>query len=70
MHKPVSLIRDYVLEKSTDESVRMRAQLYRALADIEPSPTSAKELKRLAEVLESVDRNSAQLALDFRTRAN
>jgi hypothetical protein len=66
MHKPVGLLYDFVLEKAADEPLRRRLVLYRALAEVMPSPKECRELSRLADELEAIEARHQQLLLDLR----
>jgi hypothetical protein len=66
VNNPVSLLCDFVLEKSADEPVRRRLVLYRALATIVPVPAKCRELASLAAELEAIETRHNQLLLDLR----
>jgi hypothetical protein len=60
----------FVMEKATDVSPEKRARLYRTLAAVIGSVAEARSLIALAIECEQLDRNCAQLALDFKRRAS
>lgn len=69
MHKPSSVITAFVLDRLADETVAVRAGLYRALAAISANQSERKSFTALADECDKITRAHRQLTLDFKRRA-
>lgn len=69
MDKPVQLLNRYVLDRSATEPLPVRAELYRALAEVVGDQAESKRLRSRASELESIDEKHRQLVLDFQRGA-
>ena len=68
MQAPVRYLDGYVMQKAAEEPLRIRVQLYRAMAEVAPTPDRARQLRDLANGLEEIEARHDQLQLDFRAR--
>lgn len=66
MSNPIQTIIQFVLEKSENEPLARRAELYRALTQIVPDEASGRKLMDLANSLNQIEAQSQQLTLDLR----
>jgi hypothetical protein len=65
---PTAIITEFVLEKLPLEPIARRVQVTRALAEVSGNLKERNNLLSLANLLEDVERNHLQLALDFKRR--
>lgn len=54
---------DFILEKSADESLRRRAQIYRDAAEVIATERVAQKLRGFADELDDFERRAGQIDL-------